>query len=271
MEVVTLSPALGVEIRGLDLRQPLDETTVAELIELFRRHHLLLFRDQNISGADQVRVVGHFGRLLDESRDRSGYTFVSNVRADGRIRDGSLLFHSDLAFTEHPLNGISLYALEMPVDGAPTLWANAARAAQRLPASLRRAIEGRDAIHVFDLRDSRGDIRFRVADLPPTAPRAQHPVLLTNSDTGVEVLFISEMQTDAIVGLEPDESERILAELRALLYDDGNIYEHHWRVGDLAVWDNLALQHGRGAPPDDEPRTLRRVPLGERAVTLYAS
>jgi taurine dioxygenase len=271
MEVLALSPALGVEIRGLDLREALDESTIAELTKLFQRNHLLLFRDQKISGADQVRVVGHFGRLLDESRDRSGYTFVSNVRADGAIREGALLFHSDLAFTDHPLNGISLYALEVPADGAPTRWANAARAARRLPETLRRALAGRDAIHVFDLRDSRGDRRFRVADLPPTAPRAQHPVLFANPDTGEESLFISEMQTDAIVGLDADESECILTELFAVLYDEGNIYEHRWHVGDLAVWDNFALQHGRGVPPNDQPRTLRRVPLGERGVTLYAS
>jgi hypothetical protein len=50
-----------------------------------------------------------------------------------------------------------------------------------------------------------------------------------------------------------------LQALFALLYRPDNVYEHHWREGDLVFWDNLALQHGR--PPLTQPgeRTLRRM------------
>jgi alpha-ketoglutarate-dependent taurine dioxygenase len=268
MEVVELSPAIGVEVRGIDLREPLEREDLERLRALFDTRHLLHFARQLLSGDEQRRVVASFGQPLDESADHRGYTYVSNVRPDGVIREGSLLFHSDLAFTDHPLDGISLYAVEVPIDGAPTRWANAVRAAERLPAALRRIVEDRKAVHVFDLRDARGDRPFRIADLPPSAPRAEHPVLLTHPRTGATVLFVSEMQTDAIVGLEPRESEDVLCALRALLYAPDNVYEHRWHPGDLVMWDNLALQHGRGDIPVVEPRTLRRVPLGSRGVTL---
>lgn len=267
MEVVELSRALGVEVRGLDLREPLDPDTQRQLRALFDTRHLLVFPGQLLNGDEQRRVAAAFGHPLDESADHRGYTYVSNVRPDGVIREGALLFHSDLAFTDHPLDGISLYAVEVPIDGAPTRWANAVRAAERLPAALRAVVANRRAVHVFDLRDARGDRRFRIAELPPSAPRAAHPVLLEHPRTGATILFVSEMQTDAIVGLEPDESEDVLRALRALLYAPDNIYEHRWHPGDLVVWDNLALQHGRGDIPVVEPRTLRRVPLGSRGVT----
>ena len=40
------------------------------------------------------------------------------------------------------------------------------------------------------------------------------------------------------------------------------MYEHHWRNGDLVIWDNVALQHARPPIADGTRRTLRRVVCG---------
>jgi taurine dioxygenase len=263
-----LSAALGVEVLGVDLTETLDDETSAALVALFERHHLLLFRSQQIDGAHQVRLAECFGPVLDESTDDSRVTYVSNALPEGRIGEGRLLFHSDLAFTDEPILAISLYAIEVPSDGAPTLFANTARAAANLPDRLRRELGGAHAVHIFDLRRARGDRRFRVADLPPTAPRAVHPVLKQHPRLDVPLLFVSEMQTDSIIGRTPDDSEALLDAAKQVLYEPDNVYEHRWRVGDLAMWDNLALQHARGDLSAVGPRTLRRVPVGLRAVQL---
>ena len=48
------------------------------------------------------------------------------------------------------------------------------------------------------------------------------------------------------------------------------MYEHHWRTGDLVIWDNKATQHARGPVPDAQldpdagPRSLRRVIVGTK-------
>lgn len=263
-----LSPALGVEVIGLDLRAPVAPDVIDELVRLFDTHHLLLFRQQGLTAEDQVRVAGWFGPTLDESTDGTGATLVSNRDPAGRIREGRLLFHSDLAFTPEPILAISLYAIEVPGDGAPTLFANATRAAANLGDDLRAQLEGREALHVFDLREARGDRRFRAADLPDSAPRATHPVLLPHPRTGAPVLYVSEMQTDAILGLDPAQSERLLDEAKRVLLASDNVYEHRWQPGDLVVWDNVALLHARGDVTEAGTRTLRRVPVGTRAVTL---
>lgn len=263
-----LSPALGVEVTALDLRDPVEPEVMDELVRLFDRHHLLLFRQQELTNADQVRVAGWFGPTLDESTDGSGATLVSNRDPAGRIREGRLLFHSDLAFTPEPILAISLYAIEVPTDGAPTLFANAVRAAANLPNELRSQLADKEALHVFDLRDSRGDRRFRLAELPDSAPRSVHPVLLPHPRTGVPVLYVSEMQTDSIVGVDPALGEQLLDSAKRVLLTSDNVYEHRWQPGDLVVWDNVALLHARGDITEAGTRTLRRVPVGTRAVTL---
>jgi taurine dioxygenase len=55
----TLSPVVGVEVSGVDLTQPLTDDERAELVEQFRKHRLVLFRGQEISDDDHVRVCSY--------------------------------------------------------------------------------------------------------------------------------------------------------------------------------------------------------------------
>jgi taurine dioxygenase len=263
MKVRDLTPSFGAVIAH-DLRHPLDPTQRRELQELFAARHLLVFPDQEISFEDQVRVVGYLGPVLP-----GGPEWVSNVRENGLVPEGALLFHSDFIFTAEPSLGLCLYATEVPPRGCPTLFADAVGAAGRLPSELRARVRGRKALNVFDLSDQRGDVRFREATLgpeTPLSPRYAHPVLMRHPTTGQELLSVNEMQTDRIIGLDGPESEETLEALWGLLYAPENTYSHHWRVGDLVVWDNIAVQHGRPAPPRDVPRTMRRVTMAERSV-----
>ena len=153
--------------------------------------------------------------------------------------------------------------------GCPTFFADAVGAAGRLPSELRARVRGRRALNVFDLSDQRGDVRFREATLgpeTPLSPRYAHPVLMRHPTTGQELLSVNEMQTDRIIGLDEPESEETIHALWALLYAPENTYAQQWRVGDLVVWDNIAVQHGRPAPPRHEPRTMRRVTMAEHSV-----
>lgn len=63
--------------------------------------------------------------------------------------------------------------------------------------------------------------------------------------------------------MEPAESTQLIEALFAHLYQPAHRYVHRWQAGDLMIWDNHALQHGRPDVGTDEPRTLRRVCVGE--------
>ena len=48
LDIRPLSDALGAEIHGVDLSQPLDDATVAAIKDAWHEHIVLLFRDQDL-------------------------------------------------------------------------------------------------------------------------------------------------------------------------------------------------------------------------------
>jgi taurine dioxygenase len=257
----------GVEVHGFGEASGADPAAWGTaLAPLLARHHLLVLRVPGLSADAQMALLGAFGPIVDESRDGSGWTYVSNVEPGGVLGEWEFLFHSDLEFTDAPLRVLSLYAVELPDTPTSTRFASTARAAAHLDPAVRDRLVGRTALHVFPLLEARGDRRYRLAEVDPGAARAEHPVLLEHPDTGEVLLYTSAMQTDSVVGLPEAESEALLARCWDVLYAPENVYEHVWSVGDLVVWDNLACHHARSAVTGR--RTLRRVPVGTRLARL---
>ena len=131
---------------------------------------------------------------------------------------------------------------------------------------MRRRIEGLRVLNAYDFRLP-DDRPMRVSDIDPRSPRCEHPVLAPHPRTGELVLMASEFHTDSLVGLARAESDALLTELFAVLYDRTNVYEHRWVTDDLLLWDNRALQHARPSAPGAEARTLQRVTLGSHTIT----
>src|SRR5262247_3011580 len=120
MQLRHMTGPIGAEVSDLDLAGPLAAVDREALRRAFDSRHLLLFRAPGLGDREHVRLVRCFGPVYDEYGDGRGWHFVSNVRRDAIIGHGPLLFHSDLAFTPEPTLGLSLYAVDVPADGAPT-------------------------------------------------------------------------------------------------------------------------------------------------------
>jgi taurine dioxygenase len=261
-----LSDAVGVELSGLDLNQDQPDEVKALALAAWRRHLLVLVRDQHIDLRAQARFVSWFGPI-----DTNGYAagfapehpemFISNTRPEGVAREGSLLSHQDHCFFDRVLPGICLFAEEVPSAGGDTIFTNGAAALERLPQELRDRIDALEAIHLYDYANDYGTERFRIAR-SPQAPTAVHPVVMANPDSGQSVLFVNELMTDSIIGLDPDDSESLLRVLWKYLADPAVQYRHTWRVGDVVVWDNRSLQHARTEFAPGARRSLRRLQVG---------
>jgi taurine dioxygenase len=262
LEIHRLSPAIGVEVRGVDLSQPLSPAVRRQIRNLFDRHGLLLFRRQHLDEDAHVEVCRALRPVVDP------VAWVSNVTA-GFHPEGELLWHSDYAFTPHPMLGLSLYAIEVAPGAVPTRFANSASAVDVLPEVTRAELRGLHVVHCIDSVDGRDNVRTRLDDVGGASastvdyPRFSRPAIWPHPVTGRPLLFVLEQQASHIEGMTATQSDPLLAAAFAALYDPSNVYEHHWAVGDLVVWDNLMLQHGRPGNPNTVRRSLRRVAMSE--------
>lgn len=266
---------LGAEVVGLDLSLPLDDEDFARLHRAHLDHHVLVFRDQRITPAQQVAFSRRFGPLqihvLRQFQLPSApeVLIVSNIRENGQpigLGDAGHFWHSDLSYKETPSLGSMLHAQELPAVGGDTLFANQHTAWEALPERLKRTIAGLKAEHSY---------LARYADLQKKSPwrpnltQAQidevkpvvHPVVRTHPETGRKALFVSEHFTTRIVGLPDDESRALLDELFELSTRPEHVYRHQWRPHDMVFWDNRSVMHLAAGTPDDQRRKLYRTTI----------
>jgi taurine dioxygenase len=290
MEIVPLSDAVGAEIKGIDLCETLTADTFNQIEKAFHDYAIVLLRDQDITLEQQKTFALHFGEL--GSRNRPGkkpneideygehVMLVTNVRENGKpigsLPDGEMTFHADTAYFEYPSKATMLYAMELPSWGGNTLFSNCYAAAEQLPEDLKRRLDGKKAMQVYEYGTT---LKTKEKYDRENFPHFAHPVFRKHPATGRTALFVSELMTEEIVGIPKEESDEILAELFEHQKRPEFVYEHEWKVGDLVMWDNRCTIHARSDFPRDERRMLRRLtvqdtnPVVEGAVpyTLAAA
>jgi taurine dioxygenase len=262
-EAIPMAP-FGVELVGADLSRPLSAADGDAFVHLYEQHHLVLARGQRLDVGAQVALMELLGPVLRDAYD-GGATYVSkDPDVLGQPRTGvigrySLSWHSDGMYVPHPMLALSLHAVDV-AEGivVPTRFASGAGAFRHMPPDLQERIRPLEAYFV---RPHSMVTRNRLADLEDFEPRQIRPVVGSDHHgTGVPVIWPNFQHTDGIVGLDPDESERLVEEIFEYLYSDDNVLVHGWRNGDIVIWDNLAVQHSRDELPDDgTPRALQRV------------
>ena len=268
-----LSLALGAEILDVDLSQPISDPLFERIRGCWHDNIVVLFRNQRLSEADQVRFAERFGPLaLSHTRRYTtanpAVMLISNIRENGKqigaLPDGEMQFHSDQCYQEKPAMASMLYAIEIPSAGGNTLFANAYKAYETLPDEIKRCLDGRKALHAYDYDNAS---MKRGTQIKEGVPHFAHPVFRTHPATGRKALYVNRLMTIAIEGLPEAESDELLEFLFAHQENPAFIYEHVWRVNDLLMWDNRCALHARSDFSNDERRLMRRVTvLGERPI-----
>lgn len=271
IDVIPLSEALGAEIRGLDLREPLDTETVKAIEQAWYEHVVIVIRDQEITLDQQKAFAANFGEIAIRSRESTtaaeramgeNVMLISNIRENGeqigKLPDGEMMFHSDTPYFEIPQKATILYALEVPSYGGETLFSNSYKVAETLPEDIKHRLAGRKAMQIYDY--NRDDVPTGDFDRSKH-PHFAHPVFRKHPESGRTSLFVSELMTDEIIGLPEDESREILKLLFEHQRNNEFVYTHAWRPGDLLMWDNRCSVHARNDFPGDQRRLLRRLTL----------
>jgi taurine dioxygenase len=270
LRVTELAP-FGVEV-DVDLSTALEPDAIEQLRDLLWRRHLVRFRDQDITFAQQIELLARFGPV-----NRSGVESVDApltpgdlVSIDptvGIIGAGRLAFHSDLSCCRLPITVLSLYGLDLEDDQTSTLFVDATDAYRDLPDDLRDRLAGLEVLNVYP---AGGYFESKRSTSPGGRPldlrlaHAVHPLVMPHPQNGDPILFANEHETDHVVGMTEPDSEELLQLIFEHVYRPANILEHRWRRGDLVVWDNFAVQHARADQAGVTTRTLRRVVCGEQ-------
>lgn len=243
-------------MRGVDLSDPLADEAVTEIQRALLDHGVLVFRDQTIDEAAQVRFTSHFGRPVAHVREQPDRPvpeifMISNVTENGEpigaLGNDELAFHSDLSYMPQPGTISVLYAIEVPETGGQTQWANCYAAYEALNPETQASLSELRAVH-----------RHPIETQNPAEP-ADHPVVRTHSETGRRSLYVSPHLTRSIVGLSDEDSRDMLNELCDHLTQSQFVWTHDWAVGDLVMWDNRPTMHRRLAFPADQRRIMKRT------------
>jgi taurine dioxygenase len=254
IEIIPTGAALGAEIRGVDLAEPINDATFAAIEKAYDDHGVIFFRNQRISPPQQVEFTRRFGdiefNIFGERWSVPGspeIVVVSNITEEGRpigVRRAGENWHSDMCYAPRPPRGTMLYALEVPeLHGLPlgdTEFASAAAAWDALPDTMRHFLEGKRAIF---------DFCGRKRAFPPTQaekdryPPVRHPIARVHPRTGRKCLYIMRDDCTGIEGIAPEGAETLIAALADHIVKPAFVYRHQWRPGDVLMWDNCTVQH----------------------------
>jgi taurine dioxygenase len=275
LSINPLSKPFAAKVTNIDLGRDVDDDLFAEIQDAWQAHPVLVFRDQNIDIDAQQAFAMRFGALKSRARkttdpggagyDNPHVMFVSNVRENGEYigtsPKGALSFHSDSAFDEVPAKASLLYGMELPKIGGDTLFVSMYEIYETLSDDTKRFMADKWAVnyHLPSLPlnpQQTEEERYR------TARRSAHPMVTAHPETGRPVLYVNRHMTREIVGVPDEEAKVLLEELYSRIEEPRFLYAHKWRKGDLVVWDNRCVQHGRSDFDPAERRLLRRFAIG---------
>lgn len=264
LDVHRIGGRIGAEIRGVRLRDDLDDGTFAEINAALLRHKALVFRGQHLDDEQQLRFAARFGPLTTAHPtvpSVDGRPNILPVQGDEGVRANR--WHTDVTFVQSPPKVSTLRAVVVPPYGGHTLIADSAAAYQDLPEPLRALADRLQAVHSNDYDYVQPQFATeQAAEYHKTfvSRRYQtvHPVVRVHPESGERGLFIGGFAR-SLVGLSGTESRDILRLLQAYVVRPENVLRVQWNAGDVVVFDNRITQHY--APDDygDQARQLFRV------------
>jgi taurine dioxygenase len=270
LSVRNLDATLGAEIAGVDLSKPLPQSEIDAIGTTWRERLVVVFHGQNLSDPQLIAFSKKFGELDPPGPNPYGEPFlkdhpelnvISNVKENGKplgnLGDGEAVWHADMTYVDVPPKAAMLHALEVPPPeaGGNTHFANMFAAYETLPADLKKAVEGKIAVHDAS-RNSAGMLRKGYKDVTDVRETvgAHHPLVRTDTTSGRKALFLGRRPNAYVLGLNVAESDALLDALWAHATQPRFAMCHEWKVGDLLMWNNLSVLHRRD--PFD-PKTRR--------------
>ena len=154
-----LSDAMGGEIAGIDLRNPLDDTTFAAIETALDDHLVIVFRNQDLDPPALAAFGQRFGKLRPHAlesyrhKEHEDVSYIRNVDDEGnfdpfgKIRAST--WHADATYEADLPRAAILHAKEIPASGGGTIFANMCAAYDGLPGEKQEKLADLVALHGY--------------------------------------------------------------------------------------------------------------------------
>ncbi|KAH8101019.1 alpha-ketoglutarate-dependent sulfonate dioxygenase [Cristinia sonorae] len=276
-KVKHLTPVIGTELVGIDLRQ-LSSQQKDELSLLVAERGVVFFRDQELNIHEQLELARHWGPLHKHATTpiprEPGLEEVHVVYNDASRRPDPTAFsklelwHSDVSYEIQPPSTTSLKVITGPEYGGDTLWSSGYALYSSFSPGFQKYLEGLHAVHSAVAQADGA----RAAGLPVRREpiESTHPLVRVHPTTGWKSIYVNPGFTRRIVGVPKAESDAILNILFHQISENPDFQvRFHWEPNSIAFWDNRIVTHT--ATFDFWPHTrhaLRATPHGEKPTSV---
>jgi taurine dioxygenase len=251
LKVVPLMPSFGARIDGVDLSSDLSDAVKAKLREAWIRFGVIFFPGQRaLSPERQLTVASIFGQPdLGSHMIPKAAPGVDLITIDADRPPLTNLWHNDVTFEPKPSMGTLIQIQVCPEVGGNTGFASTRKAYECLSEPMKAYLKDLVATHYWDGRGNseanylQNSVDEAYFDKLKNYPPVEHPVILDHPITGEKSIFVNETYTRFIKGLHKYENNAILQFLYSWIRMPEFYVYHHWRENDVAVWDNLSMQH----------------------------
>ncbi len=255
LDIRPITGALGADIHGLDLGEPLGTERTDAVKRALAQHLVVVFRDQDLT-IEQLEAfalqLGPYGETPFVT-PLEGHPNVVAVAREAQEK-GALFggtWHSDWSFQAHPPSYTILYGKEVPAHGGDTVFTNQYLAYETLSPGMRRIVEGLKAVHsadrsygpggTFGRPDPNSSINIQGSE---AALETQvHPLVRTHPDTNRKALFINDVYTVGLDDMNAAEGAALLDFLLPHCRQIAFTCRVRWTPGAVTVWDNRCTQH----------------------------
>ena len=273
--VAVSDQACGAEISGIDLTRELLESQISDIRDLWLEHHVLSFPNQLLDDDALERFTLCFGSFGDDPfiapiQGRKNIIAVKR-EADEKVPIFADNWHTDWSFQENPPAGTCLYGKIIPTKGGDTLFANQHMALEKMPSSLRKKLEGKNAIHSALIPYSPGggygdkdremgrSMDIRASD--EAFSKQLHPIIKKHPETKREGIYGTIGYIIGIDGMDNQDAMKLLMELSAWQCLEEFVYKHKWKKDMLIMWDNRSVLHRATGGYEGQERLLHRTTI----------
>ncbi|RKO72559.1 TauD/TfdA family dioxygenase [Sphingobacterium puteale] len=267
---------VGITIENFNIKTDLTPAIIVEIQALLNSHRVVVFKNQELTNEQLEDFAFRFGAPFTTdsnnqvlgSEDRQSSIVVVGNRAPefekSYLGHQEVLPHSDHQWLKCPSAASMLYAIDVNLSAAHTVWYDMVKAYALLENEMKVKIENVETLVYNPFHRPFGSVKSkyvdRSIDIPPgnTYP---HPLVRTHPLTSEKILYVNFAYELEFRHMSVAQGTELLENLYHHCQNIDCRYEHVWENGDLVFWDNRATLHYRPSFDSSTRRVLKRVSI----------